>query len=59
NRLVYFHRAAGGAWTHANAVRRSAASAVIRQDPTTGALFVAYVSYPIEGPSFIQVTGRR
>jgi hypothetical protein len=59
NRLVYFRRAAGGAWTHANAVRRGAASAVIRQDPTTGALFVAYVSYPIEGPSFVQVTSRR
>jgi hypothetical protein len=58
DRLVYFHRAADGEWTHANVVRQSAASGVIREDPTTGALFVAYVSYPIEGPSSIEVIGR-
>ena len=31
----------------------------MRQDPRSGALFLAYVSYPEEGEPYVQVASRR
>ena len=42
-RIVYFHRAPGADWAHETLARGQASSPVIREDPTTGALLVAYV----------------
>jgi hypothetical protein len=44
-RMVHFHRpAAGGDWANETIARQTPSSGVIRQDPTTGALVVAYVA---------------
>lgn len=42
-RIVYFHRVPGADWSHETLVRGDASLPVIREDPTTRALFVAYV----------------
>jgi hypothetical protein len=42
-RLVWFHRAAGGNWASETLVPENATSAVIRQDPTSGRFVGAYV----------------
>ncbi len=47
DRMVHFHRpAAGGEWAKETIGRDNPSSAVIRQDPTNGALVVAYIHEP-------------
>lgn len=46
-RMVHFHRpAAGGVWVNETLTRDHPSGAVIRQDPTSGALVVAYIADP-------------
>jgi hypothetical protein len=63
-RIVYFHRAPGGDWAHETLARGQVSSPVIREDPTTGALFVAYVVYVEDidmetSESHVEVIARR
>jgi hypothetical protein len=58
-RMVYFHRSNGGNWTHETAVRTVAWPTLIRMDPRSGALFVAFVNSSGEGGPYIEVVGRR
>ena len=60
-KLVHFQRpAAGGSWKEKTLADHHPSSAVIRQDPTDGSLFVAYVADPTEDGSFVvRVLSRR
>ena len=63
-RIVYFHRARGADWAHEDLARGGASSPVIRQDPTTGSLLVAYVRDVISidmetSESHVEVIARR
>jgi hypothetical protein len=62
--IMYFHRAPGADWAHETLARGQVSSPVIREDPTTGALFVAYVVYVESidmetGESHVEVIVRR
>jgi hypothetical protein len=54
-RLVYYRKAADGAWTHSTIGNAGSSSPVIRENPKTGALLVAYVSNPTETHFSVQV----
>jgi hypothetical protein len=43
-KLVYFHRPAGGTWAKQTLSKLYPSSVVIRQDPSDGALFAAFVA---------------
>jgi hypothetical protein len=63
-RIVYFHRAPGADWAQETIARGRVSSAVIREDPTTGSLFVAYVRDIVSADmetseSHIEVIARR
>jgi hypothetical protein len=52
---VYYRKAADGAWTHSTIGNAGSSSPVIRENPKTGALLVAYVSNPTETHFSVQV----